>query len=180
MKMNRKDDAMMARWLGVMALALSVFGPVGASAAQLGAQPHLVERHRKPGDLVSVAVQELPANVSTGPTSVKVVLTAAPSVSVLDLSYVVEGALQVDSAAPARVQLDAQHRAELQIPFTVLSSGMHYLHVQIKAAGQSTVFAVRVVAGVSAASGLQKPAARSLPPRSGGLVEMPAQESRTS
>ena len=78
MKMNRKDDAMMARWLGVMALALSVFGPVGASAAQLGAQPHLVERHRKPGDLVSVAVQELPANVSTGPTSVKVVLTAAP------------------------------------------------------------------------------------------------------
>ena len=178
MKMIRKDEAMMARWMAVMALALSVFGPVSASAAPLATQSHWTERHRKPGDLVSVVVQELPANVGTGPTSVKVMLTAAPSVSVLELSYVVEGALQVDSAAPTRVQLDAQHRAELLIPITVLSNGAHYLHVQIKAAGQSTVFAVRVLAGVSAASGLQKPAARSLSRAGSGLVEMPAQETR--
>ncbi len=178
MKTTRKDNAMMARWMGAMALVLSMVGSVNASAAPLTPQSHWVERHRKPGDLVSVAVQELPANVSTGPTTVKVVLTAAPTVSALGLSYVVEGALQVDSAAPTRVQLDAQHRAELQIPITVLSRGVHYLHVQVTAAGQSTVFAVRVAAGASAASGLQKPAARSLSSAGGGLVEMPAQETR--
>lgn len=158
-----------------------------ASAEKASTTQPKIERQRKSADVVAVAVRELPSYMSVGPTTVGITLTGAAGISDLELSYGVEGSLRVDTGAPSRVQLNAQHQATIEVPVTVLSNGVHYLNVYVQAAGRTTAFAVKVNAAPSAS--LQK-RSRAVPveptvdrqlnqaPKEATLIEMPAQETR--
>lgn len=185
--MNTRKNTMMSQLFGSMLVAVSMLTASAVWAdseapAQHKAEhkpEHKVERQRKAADVVTVAVRELPAYISVGPTAVSITLTAAADISELQLSYAVEGSLRIDTGAPSRVQLNAQHQASIEVPVTVLSTGVHYLNVYVRAAGRTTAFAVKVNAGPAA--GVYK-RSRSVPldgsAQGGGLVEMPAQETR--
>jgi len=141
-----------------------------SSARHDGFEP----RPRKPGDLVAVAVRTPPAPLPAGPATVRLALTGSPGVSAVEVRYGTEGALRVDAATPATVPLDAQRRAVLEVPVTVLGPGVHYLNVYLRANGRNSAFSVRLDAGENATV-RQK---RTLP-EEGGFIVLPAQETRS-
>lgn len=175
MKVSGKS-AIWRHWACGVAAAASLLCSAPSIAVEKQDTQSLSARQRKAGDVVTVAVSELPAGLSVGPARVQVGLTAAPGIDTLQLSYTVEGSLRVEPTAPTEVRLDAQHHAVVEIPLTVLASGLHYLHVHVKAGAHSSAFAVRVDAG--AVQGTYKAMRQSRVLQDAGFVEMPAQETR--
>lgn len=178
--LGNSNSALWRKWswglLAAASLQMSALaGATEISAGKSDAAP-LKARQHKAGDTVAVAVSELPAGMSVGPASVQVRLTAEPGIDALQLSYAVEGALRVEAAAPTKIQLDAQQSAVVEIPFTVLASGVHYLHVHVQAGARYSAFAVRVDAG--AVQGAYKAMRQSRQMLGSEFVEMPAQETR--
>ncbi|RZS78947.1 hypothetical protein [Pigmentiphaga kullae] len=128
----------------------------------------------KPGDLVAVSVRAPAAPLATGPTSVGLSLRGSPGVTQVELKYGVEGALRVDAASPTVVPLDAQRRAVVEVPLTVLGTGVHYLNVYVTANGRHSALSVRVDAGQASTLNRKQSA-----PDQGGFVVLPAQETRS-
>ncbi|MFW7349686.1 MAG: hypothetical protein ACODTU_26785 [Pigmentiphaga sp.] len=144
-----------------------------ATAPATGANA-FVTRPGKPGDLVAVSVRAPSAPLATGPASVGLSLRGSPGVTQVELKYGVEGALRVDAASPTVVPLDAQRRAVVEVPVTVLGTGVHYLNVYVTANGRHSAFSVRLDAGQAATRNRKQSA-----PDQGDFVVLPAQETRS-
>ena len=144
-----------------------------ATAPATGANA-FVARPGKPGDVVAVSVRAPSAPLATGPTSVGLSLRGSPGVTQVELKYGVEGAVRVDAASPTIVPLDAQRRAVVEVPVTVLGTGVHYLNVYVTANGRHSAFSVRLDAGQAATQNRKQSA-----PDQGGFVVLPAQETRS-
>jgi len=133
-----------------------------------------VARPGKPGDVVAVSVRAPAAPLAVGATTVGLALRGSPGVTQVELKYGAEGALRVDGASPTIVPLDAQRRAVVEVPLTVLGTGVHYLNVYIAANGRHSALSVRLDAGQAAAQNRKQSV-----PNQGGFVVLPAQETRS-
>lgn len=129
----------------------------------------------KPGNVVAVSVRAPSAPLALGPTTVALALRGSPGVTQVELKYGVEGAVRVDAASPTIVPLDAQRRAVVEVPVTVLGTGVHYLNVYVAANGQHSALSVRLDAGQAATLNRKQ----SAPANQGDFVVLPAQETRS-
>jgi hypothetical protein len=127
----------------------------------------------KSGSLISITAPVSRQTVSIGPMNVRLKLQFAPSVKEVSLTYQAEGQLRIDASAPSRARPDDMGQATVEVPVTIMSKGLHYLHVLAQANGRSTAYSVRLDTGESRT--LQKSSA---PLPGGEFIEMPAQESR--
>jgi len=169
-----------ARLAVLMAAALPILpacahdarAPAATAAAASGNA--FVAQPGKPGDVVAVSVRAPSGPLAAGPATVGLALRGSPGVTEVELRYGVEGALRVDAASPTVVSLDAQRRAVVEVPVTVLATGVHYLNVYIAANGRRSALSVRLDAGEAATQNRKQSTADQ-----GDFVVLPAQESRS-
>ncbi|VCU72620.1 hypothetical protein PIGHUM_04722 [Pigmentiphaga humi] len=159
------------------ALALPACAHDAASTAPAGkARDAFVAQRGKPGSPVHVSIRVPAAPLAVGATRVGLALEAVPGVTEVGLSYRTEGALRVEAEAPARVVLDGQRKAVVEVPVTILANGVHYLHVYTDANGRQGAISIRLDASrpTSAKAKTSAPSTQS-----GGFILLPTQENRS-